>query len=214
VSWIKTVSARKERAAKDKIGVSKERDFYDIPATLKQADYIEKRVSGMISPYPAVELAKYAFVEHKGKVRLIPATNGGKRITGRLSSDAAGWDGAANAGDDLADRFLSAATRPEERAPSNPCRPGQLKAAGMSEADKARLIAEFAVAGGKRRILPIAWRSFEKLYPWHRQQARIRAAMRATAARETLAEMDRLNDAIGQIINGAQYEHVGVAAAS
>ena len=84
----------------------------------------------------------------------------------------------------------------------------------MSEADKARLIAEFAAAGGKRRILPIAWVSFKKLHPWPRQRARIRAAMRDAAAREALAEMDRLNDAISQIIDGAQHEHVGVAAAS
>ena len=214
MSWTKDISVRKERAAKDKIGVSRERDFYEIPATLKQADYIEKRVSGMISPYPAIELAKYALVEHNGEVRLIPATNGGKRITGPLSSDGAGWDGSANAGDDLADRFISAATRAQEQAPSNPCRVWQPKAGGMSEADKARLIAEFAAAGGKRRILPIAWASFKKLYPWPSQRARIRAAMRDAAAREALAELDRLNDAISQIINGAQHEHVGVAAAS
>ena len=158
MSWINDVSARKERAAKDKIGVSRERDFYEIPATLKQADYIEKRVSGMISPYPAIELAKYAVVEHKGKVSLIPIENGGKRITGQVCSDAAGWDGAANAGDDLADRFLSAATRAQEQAPSNPCRAWQPKAGGMSEADKARLIAEFAAAAASAASCQLPWR--------------------------------------------------------
>jgi hypothetical protein len=76
------------------------------------------------------------------------------------------------------------------------------------------VIAEFEAAGGKRRILPIAWASFKKLYPWPRQQARTRSAMREAAARETLAEMDRLNDAISQILDGAQHEHFGVAAAS
>jgi hypothetical protein len=214
VRWLTDISARKERAALDKVGVSKERDFYDIPTTLTQADYTEKRTAGMISPFPAIGLAKYAFVEHDSQVRLIPIANCGKRIIGRLSSDDAGWDGAANAGDDLSDRFLSAATRPDERAPSNPCRTRQPSAVtGMSDAAKKRLIAEFGAAGGKSRILPIAKASFEKLYPWPRQRARIRAAMREAAAREALAEMDRLNDAISQIINGAQHEHVGVAAA-
>jgi hypothetical protein len=141
-------------------------------------------------------------------------SNSGKHITGRMTSNDAGWDGAANAGDDLADRFLSAATRPHERAPSNPCRARAPKAAaGMSKTDKARLIAEFGAAGGKSRILPIARASFRKLYPWPRQRARIWTAMREAAAREALAQMDRLNDAISQIINGAQHEHVGVAAA-
>jgi hypothetical protein len=213
VKWLNDISARKERAAADKIG-RKERDFYDIPTTLTQADYTEKRTAGMISPFPAIELAKYALVEHDGEVRLIPIANGGKQIAGRMTSDDAGWDGAANAGDDLADRFLSAATRLHERAPSNPCRAGRPKPAGMSKADKARLIAEFAAAGGKRRILPIAWVSLKKFYPWPRQRARILAAMRDAAAREALTEMDRLNDAISQIIDGAQHEHVGVAAAS
>ena len=62
MNWIKNVAARKERAAKDKIGGSRERDFYEIPATLKQADYIEQPVSGMISPYPAIELANWPVV--------------------------------------------------------------------------------------------------------------------------------------------------------
>ena len=210
MSWIKKIPARKERAAKDKIGVPKEKDFYATPATLTQADYIEKRVSGMISPYQAIELAKYALVEHKGKVSLIAITNGGKRVTCPLSSDDAGWDGAANAGDDIAERFESASTRQQELAPFDPRQP---KVGGMSNAVKARLIAEFAAAGGKRRILPIAWASFKKLYPWPRQQARIRAAMRDAVAREALAEMDRLNVAISQIIDGETHEYAGVAAA-
>jgi hypothetical protein len=214
VSWLNDISARKVRAAIDKIGVSKERDFYDIGTTLKQADYIEKRVSGMISPFPVLELARYSLVEHNGEVRLIPITNGGKQKRGPLSSDDAGWNGAANAGDDLAERFLSASTRPLERAPLNPCRTWRPKAGGMSEADKERLTEEFASAGGKCRILPIAWVSFKKLYPWQRQRDRILAATRDAAAREALAEMDRLNDAISQIIDGAKHEHVGVAAAS
>jgi hypothetical protein len=216
VSWLNDVSARKERAAADKIGVSRERDFHDIPATLKQAEYIERHVSGRISPFPAIELAKYTLVEHIGDVRLIPIRNNGKRITGTLSSDdVGGWDGAVNAGDDLAERFLSASTRPLERAPFNPCRAWQPKAGGgMTESVKARAVAEYEAAGGKSRILPIAWVSLKKLYPWPRQRARILAATRDAAAREALAEMDRLNDAIGQIIDGAQHEHVGVAAAS
>jgi hypothetical protein len=76
VSWLNDVSARKERAAVDKIGVSKERDFHNIPATLKQAEYIERHVSGQISPFPTLDLAKYAFAEHDGHIRLIPVTNG------------------------------------------------------------------------------------------------------------------------------------------
>jgi hypothetical protein len=153
-------------------------------------------------------------VEHNGEVRLIPFTNGGKQKRAPLSPDDAGWNGAENAGDDLADRFHSAATRAQERAPSNPCRARRLRAGGMTEAVKARLVAEYEAAGGKRRILPIAWASLKKLYPWPRQRARILAAVRDAAAREALAEMDRLNDAISQIIDGAQHEHVGVAAAS
>ena len=212
MSWIKDISARKERAALDKIGVSRKKDFHDIPATLKQAEYIERHVSGRISPFPAIELAKYALVEHSGEVRLIPVTNCGKRTIGPLSSDdVGGWDGAANAGGDLVERFLSASIRPLERAPFNPCQP---KAGGMTETAKLRAVAEYEAAGGKRRILPIAWVSLKKLYPWPRQRARILAATRDAAAREALAEMDRLNDAISQIINGAQHEHVGVAAAS
>ena len=136
MSWLNDISARKERAAIDKIGVPKERDFHDIPATLKQAEYIERHVSGQISPFPALELAKYAFVEHDDHVRLIPVTNGGKQKRGPLSPDDAGWNGAENAGDDLADRFLSASTRPLERAPSNPCRAWQPEAGSMSEADR------------------------------------------------------------------------------
>jgi hypothetical protein len=84
----------------------------------------------------------------------------------------------------------------------------------MSEADKARLVAEHALAGGKRRILPIPWVSFKKLYPWPRQRARIWAAMRAAAAREALAEMDRLNAEISKTIDGSQHEHVRAATTS
>lgn len=68
----------------------------------------------MVSPYPAIELAKYALVEQSGHVRLIPSTKGGKRITGPLFSDDTGWDGAANAGGDIAERFESASTRQQE----------------------------------------------------------------------------------------------------
>jgi hypothetical protein len=214
VRWLNDISARKERATIDKIGISKERDFHDIPVTLKQAEYIERHVSGQISPFPALELARYAFVEHNGRVRLILVTNGIKQKRGLLSFDDAGWNGAANAGDDLAERFLSASTRPQERAPSNPCRAWQPKAGGMSEATKARLIAEFVAAGGRGRMLPTAWVSFKKLHPWPRQRARILASMRDAAAREALTEIDRLNDAIGQIIGVRRHEHVGVAAAS
>jgi hypothetical protein len=214
VKWLSDISARKERAALDKIGLSKERDFYDIPTTLSQADYTEKRTAGMISPFPAIELAKYALVEHDGEVRLIPIANGGKQKRGLLSFDDASWNGAANAGDDLAERFVSASTRPQERAPSNPCRAWQPKAGGMSEATKARLIAEFVASGGKRRMLPTTRVSFKKLHPLPRQRARILALMRDAAARGALTEIDRLNDVIGQIIGVRRHEHVGVAAAS
>ena len=204
MSWINDVSARKERAAKDKIGVSRERDFYEIPATLKQADYIEKRVSGMISPYPAIELAKYAVVEHKGKVSLIPIENGGKRITGQVCSDAAGWDGAANAGDDLADRFLSAATRAQEQAPSNPCRAWQPKAGGMSEATKARLIAEFTAAGGKRRILPMTPKAVREMLQWPRAIARYRAELAAAMLGEKILETIEVIDVRNRIQSTAR----------
>jgi hypothetical protein len=96
-------------------------------------------------------LAKYAFAEHDGHVHLIPVTNGGKQKRGRLSSDDAGWNGAENAGDDLAERFLSASTRAQERAPLNPCRAWQPKAGGMSEAVKMWLVAEYASVRGERR---------------------------------------------------------------
>jgi hypothetical protein len=108
-------------------------------------------VSGQISPFPTLDLAKYAFAEHDGHVHLIPVTNGGKQKRGRLSSDDAGWNGAENAGDDLGERFLSASTRAQERAPLNPCRAWQPKAGGMSEAVKMWLVAEYASVGGERR---------------------------------------------------------------
>ena len=204
MKWLSDISARKERAAKDKIGVPKEKDFYATPSTLAQADYIEKRISGMISPYPAIELARYALVEHTGRVRLIPNTNGGKRITGPLSSDAGGWDGTANAGDDLADRFLSAGTRAQERAPSNPCRARQPKAGGMSEATKARLIAEFTAAGGKRRILPMTPKAVREMLQWPRAIARYRAELAAAMLGEKILETIEVIDVRNRIQSTAR----------
>ena len=62
MSWIKTVSARKERAAKDKIGVSKERDFYDNSSDAQTGGLHRKaRIRNDIA-VPATELANWPVV--------------------------------------------------------------------------------------------------------------------------------------------------------
>ena len=98
---------------------------------------------------------------------------GGKQKRGRLSSDDAGWNGAENAGDDLGERFLSASTRAQERAPLNPCRAWQPKAGGMSEAVKMWLVAEYASVGGERRAEYKAFDSAKEAK--HRKQKLIEA---------------------------------------
>jgi hypothetical protein len=122
VSWLNDVSARKERAAVDKIGVPRSATStifrrrlsrWNTLSVMCQGRYRRSRLliwPSMLSRNTTATFASYRL------------PTGGKQKRGRLSSDDAGWNGAENAGDDLAERFLSASTRAQERAPLNPCR--------------------------------------------------------------------------------------------
>jgi hypothetical protein len=63
---------------------------------------------------------------------------------------------------------------------------------------------ELPISFGGRTVLPIAWASFRKLYPWPRQRARVLARAAAEQQRimdEVCAELDAINDEIGLAID-------------